>query len=79
MELGTARIASRDAMMTTGRTRNESVRPAVITTGPRFRRPRDRNASPRMPYTMDGTAARFWMMTSMNRLYQASVSANSSM
>jgi hypothetical protein len=36
------------------------------------------NARPRMPYTTDGTDARFWMLTSMRRFHQRVLSAYSS-
>src|SRR5215213_3758016 len=69
IEGGTARIASRPAMITTGRTSRPRVSPPARTTGPRESGPRTRKASPRMPYTIEGTAARFWMFTSISRLY----------
>ena len=46
---GTARMASRPAMITTGSTSRPSASPPASTTLPRPSGPRTRNASPRMP------------------------------
>jgi hypothetical protein len=46
---GTARIASREAMITTGRTSRPSVSEPDSTTRPRSSGPRTMNARPRMP------------------------------
>jgi hypothetical protein len=49
IEGGTARIASRPAMITTGSTSRPRVSPPAKTTAPKSKNPRTRKASPRMP------------------------------
>ncbi len=49
IEGGTARIASRAAMMIVGRTSSASVRDPARTMKPRLRGPRTMKASPRIP------------------------------
>ena len=46
---GTARIASRETMITTGSTSSASVIPPASTVRPRSNGPRTMNARPRMP------------------------------
>ena len=76
---GTALIASWEDTITTGMISNASVSPAAVTFFPSFpgatsTKKATNIDSPRMPYTMDGTAARFWMfvwISSATRLLPA--------
>ena len=73
MEDGTARMASCEDTITTGIISSASVRPAARVLLPSANRA-TKMLNPRMPYTMDGTAARFWMLvciSSLNRLRAA--------
>jgi hypothetical protein len=77
MDGGTARSASRVEMITTGSTRSDSTTAAVATVNP-SPRTRAMMPSPRIPKTIEGTPARFWMFSSRNRLCHRVPSAYSS-
>jgi hypothetical protein len=65
-------------MITVGRTTSVRMIAPARRMRPMPSGPRTTNASPRIPYTIAGTAARFWMFSSSNRLYQRSLRAYSS-
>ncbi len=69
MESGTARMASWAAMMMTGRINSDRVSAPerMLRWKPSAR---TKTASPRMPYTMDGTPARLAMLVWMTRVTQ---------
>ena len=79
MLFGTARSASLEVMMTMGRTTTERVSPPDMTVSPPVSGFRNsaKMIRPRMPYTMDGTPARFRTFVTRMRLILVSVAYSS--
>ena len=78
MLLGTARRASIVMRMTIGSTRTASVKPPEMKLRPKVSGPVTarmawtKTTSPRMPYTIDGTPARFRMFVVRSRFIRVS-------
>jgi hypothetical protein len=79
MLFGTARSPSLEVMMTMGRTTTARVSPPEITVSPPVSGLRNsaKMMRPRMPYTMDGTPARFRTFVTSSRVSRVSFAYSS--